>query len=216
MTAGNGLSVAYASYNKPTTITRGTNSLFFSHDPERQRYQQIAPGGTTVYLADAMGSGVLVEQFSGSGGSTQWNNYLFNAVGDRPPAPPGYNSATWRYEQLISDSGEITDRLIDPDGRYWTAHPEDDGHWRHWDVRDPNDPDGGGGNQERWPEKSLKPWPTQVRAPYGNQSATDPNGDAPEWQPPTDASRAILPGPFFPGSRIPILRFTPNLVPVIP
>ena len=34
MTAGNGLTVAYASYNKPTTITRGTNSLFFSHDPE--------------------------------------------------------------------------------------------------------------------------------------------------------------------------------------
>jgi RHS repeat-associated protein len=77
MTAGNGLTVAYASYNKPTTITRGTNSLFFSHDPEHQRYQQIAPGGTTVYLADAMGSGVLVEQFTGSGGSTQWNNYLF-------------------------------------------------------------------------------------------------------------------------------------------
>jgi len=27
-------SVAYASYNKPTSITRGTTSIGFSHDPE--------------------------------------------------------------------------------------------------------------------------------------------------------------------------------------
>ena len=45
-----------ASYNKPTSITRGTNIIGFSHDPEHQRFQQVAPGGTTLYIA---GSGVL-------------------------------------------------------------------------------------------------------------------------------------------------------------
>ena len=33
MTSGNGLTVGYTSYNKPATITRGTNSVSFDHDP---------------------------------------------------------------------------------------------------------------------------------------------------------------------------------------
>src|SRR5262249_36590325 len=40
MTSGNGLSVTYAAFNKPQTITRGTASVSFDHDPEHQRYAQ--------------------------------------------------------------------------------------------------------------------------------------------------------------------------------
>jgi RHS repeat-associated protein len=74
MTAGNGLTVAYASYNKPTSITRGTTTIGFSHDPEHQRFQQTAPGGTTLYLGGA-------EKFTGSGGAVRWTNYLMAAGG---------------------------------------------------------------------------------------------------------------------------------------
>jgi RHS repeat-associated protein len=70
MTAGNGLTVSYASYNKPTSITRGTSTIGFSHDPEHQRFQQTAPGGTTLYL------GAVAERFAGSGGTVTWSNYL--------------------------------------------------------------------------------------------------------------------------------------------
>ena len=78
MTAGNGLTVAYASYNKPTSITRGTSTIGFSHDPEHQRFQQVAPGGTTLYL----GSGAAyAEKFTGSDGSVRWSNYLVAAGG---------------------------------------------------------------------------------------------------------------------------------------
>ena len=78
MTAGNGLTVAYASYNKPTSITRGTSTIGFSHDPEHQRFQQVALGGTTLYLGNGS---AYAEKFTGSGGSVRWSNYLVAAGG---------------------------------------------------------------------------------------------------------------------------------------
>src|SRR5579871_3907009 len=42
--------------------------------------------------------------------------------------------------------------LENPDGKTYTAHPEDNGHWRHWDVQD-----GDGDDQGRWPPNSKKP-----------------------------------------------------------
>src|SRR5689334_5072558 len=78
MTAGNGLTVAYASYDKPASITRGTSSIGFSHDPEHQRFKQVAPGGTTLYLGSG---GAMAEKFTGTGGIVRWSNYLVSAGG---------------------------------------------------------------------------------------------------------------------------------------
>jgi hypothetical protein len=47
MTSGNGLSVTYTPFNKPATITRGTASVSFDHDPEHQRYAQTSLSGVT-------------------------------------------------------------------------------------------------------------------------------------------------------------------------
>jgi hypothetical protein len=74
MTAGNGLSLTYASFNKPQSITRGSASVMFAHDSEHQRFKQISSAGETLYLADA---GVLAERLAGAGGVVQWTNYLF-------------------------------------------------------------------------------------------------------------------------------------------
>ncbi len=78
MTSGNGLTLAYSAANKPAEITRGTTSISFGQDPDHQRYKQIAPGSTTLYLA---ASGVLAEKVTGGGGVVQWNNYLVTAAG---------------------------------------------------------------------------------------------------------------------------------------
>jgi hypothetical protein len=51
MTSGNGLSVSYKPFNKPATITRGTASVSFDHDPEHQRYAQTSLSGVTLYIA---------------------------------------------------------------------------------------------------------------------------------------------------------------------
>ena len=72
-TGGNGLTLTYTSYNMPATISRGTTTLVFSHDPEHQRYKQVAPNGTTLYLG---AGGAMAEKFTGSSGAIQWNNYL--------------------------------------------------------------------------------------------------------------------------------------------
>jgi RHS repeat-associated protein len=78
MSSGNGLTVSYTSSNKPTSITRGTVTIGFDHDPEQQRYRQTGPSSTTLYLN---GGGVLAERVSGTGGSEQWNHYLVAAGG---------------------------------------------------------------------------------------------------------------------------------------
>ncbi|HSN11213.1 MAG TPA: hypothetical protein VLS51_03790 [Propionibacteriaceae bacterium] len=82
--------------------------------------------------------------------------------------------------------------MKDPNGRLWMAHPEDEGHWRHWDNWDPPR-----GPKTRWPEKSLKPHKTQKRKPYGDQCGTDPNGDEPEWKPPSPLNPFMF-APEFP------------------
>ena len=43
MISGNGLTVAYTSYNKTASITRGTTSIGFEHDTEHQRFSQMGP-----------------------------------------------------------------------------------------------------------------------------------------------------------------------------
>jgi len=145
-----------------------------------------------------------------NGAVTAAFGYLFNAVGDFPPKPPGYDPATWRYAPYELDSGEFKYRVIDPEGRWWTVHPEDNGHWRHWDVDDPDDPGGGG----RWPENPFKPYNPNQRRLGPGQSRTDPSGDASPWRPPSGTDRAIVPGPFTPGARVPILRMPTPMYPV--
>ena len=78
MTAGTGRTVTYSSYNKPASISRGTTTIQFDHDPEHQRFRQTALGATTLYLA---GGGMLAEKMTGAGGSVQWTNYLVAAAG---------------------------------------------------------------------------------------------------------------------------------------
>jgi RHS repeat-associated protein len=104
------------------------------------------------------------------GDPVNWTDPSGLYIGQMPPPPPGYDPWTWTSGQW--DNGRWW--LKSPDGRTYTAHPEDAGHWRHWD--DDND--------DRWPPNSKKPRPNQKKPPYGGQCATDPSGDAPGWRPP--------------------------------
>jgi hypothetical protein len=73
MLSGNGLTYTYTASNKPATITRGTASVSFDHDPEHQRYAQTSLSGVTLYIS---GGGVLAERFAGTGGTVRWTNCL--------------------------------------------------------------------------------------------------------------------------------------------
>lgn len=117
------------------------------------------------------------------------------AIGDFPPSPPGYNPCTWSTGQW--DNGRWA--VSNPNGRTYTAHPEDNGHWRHWDVQGPDGKDEG-----RYPRNSKKTWPNQKK-PKSDQSKSDPNGNAPPWQPQanSDGSWPGITGlPAFPGDPV--------------
>ena len=66
-TSGLGRSIGYTSYNKPSSITQGSGTLFFSHDVDHQRFMQVSPEGTTrtvigAVLACARADGALSAQ----------------------------------------------------------------------------------------------------------------------------------------------------------
>ena len=50
-TAGLGRSIGYTSYNKPASITQGARTITFLDDSEHQRFKQVTPEGTTLYIA---------------------------------------------------------------------------------------------------------------------------------------------------------------------
>jgi RHS repeat-associated protein len=70
-TAGLGRSISYTSYNKPSSITQGSATLFFADDVDHQRFRQQAPEGTTFYFN---AFGVHAELFAS--GTSQWYDYV--------------------------------------------------------------------------------------------------------------------------------------------
>jgi RHS repeat-associated protein len=115
---GNGLTYAYASFNKPTQITRGTTTVSFDHDPEHQRFKQIAPGKTTLYLT---AGGIMTEKVTGTGGAITWNNYLFVAgkmVGMRVERSSGEIDTRYFHRDhlgsvaiITNETGAVVERL---------------------------------------------------------------------------------------------------------
>lgn len=76
-TSGLNRTIAWTSYNKPASITQGTRTISFQDDTEHQRFKQVTPEGTTLYIA---GFGVLAEVTNPGTASQKWTDYL--AVGN--------------------------------------------------------------------------------------------------------------------------------------
>jgi RHS repeat-associated protein len=167
----------------------GLNYNFFrDYDPSVGRYVESDPiglrGGLNTYAYAA-------------GDPARWLDRQGLAEGDFPPPPPGYDPNTWPSGAWPNNGKYWTQ---DPkNGDVYTIHPEDEGHWRHWDKQD-----GGGNDGGMCPPNSAKRRKGQKKAPYGNQSDTDPNGDAPAWTPPDPAPKPSVPVPTAPLPFVPI------------
>ena len=114
--------------------------------------------------------------------------------GQMPPALPGYDPATWHSGQWNNGRWFVES----PDGRIYTSHPEDEGHWRHWD-----------GPDDKWPPNSNKPEKNRKKKLKPSQCETDPSGDAPEWTPPTNNPFM----PFMPFNPIGVPEWVPLRIP---
>jgi hypothetical protein len=142
----------------------------------------------------------------GNTGTGPGRHVRYAANGTFPPVPPGYDPNSWKQGKWPNDGPYW---LEDPDGRKYTVHPEDDRHWRHWDIQDSD-----GDDQGRWPPNSKKPWSTQKRKPNFDQSLSDPNGDAPPWSP--DPFVPVVPQPILPTVPIPSIPIEPVPFPIPP
>ena len=76
-TSGLGRSIVYTSYNKPASITQGTRTVSFLDDTEHQRFKQVTPEGSTLYIA---AFGALAELQNPGASGQKWTEYL--AVGN--------------------------------------------------------------------------------------------------------------------------------------
>jgi RHS repeat-associated protein len=72
-TSGLGRSLVYTSYNKPSSITQGARTISFLDDTEHQRFKQVTPEGTTLYIS---GFGVLAELNNPGATSAKWTDYV--------------------------------------------------------------------------------------------------------------------------------------------
>jgi RHS repeat-associated protein len=174
------------------------NHVNASNDPTGTEW----PGGTWPAMIGQAAAchGMVLCDGGGEGGGG-------GSEGANPPPPPGYDPSKWEHGKW--DNGK--DFLKDPDGATWTAHPEDKGHWRHWDKQGPN-----GEDQGRWPKNSLKPRPNQ-RKPRGDQSLTDPSGDTPGYKMRmTRNPLGLFAFPLDFGFGLPMFVPGPILIPAIP
>jgi RHS repeat-associated protein len=130
-----------------------------------------------------------------------WVDPLGFYIGQMPPMPPDYDPWTWKPGTFADD----TPYLEDPTGRKWITHPEDIGHWRHWDKQGPDGKDEG-----RWPPNSKKPPCNQKKKPKPDQSTTDPSGN----EPPFAWPKTNPPIPFMPLDPIEIPTGIPIRIPI--
>jgi uncharacterized protein RhaS with RHS repeats len=153
LTQGLGRTISYyASYNKPSSITQGSGTLFFSHDVDHQRYKQVSPEGITYYF-DALG--LHAELFVSS--ITKWYNFIgvtSSMVGvcvlgsDSSIATRYFHTDNLGSIAVITDeSGAVAERLsYDAWGkrRYPTGQDDPSGHIESQTTRGLHRPGGAG------------------------------------------------------------------------
>jgi RHS repeat-associated protein len=72
-TSGLGRTISYTSYNKPSSITHGARTISFLDDTAHQRFKQVTPEQTTLYIS---AFGVLAELSNPGASSQKWTDYL--------------------------------------------------------------------------------------------------------------------------------------------
>jgi RHS repeat-associated protein len=102
-TSRQGNTIAWSSYNYPTTVSAGTGStaetVSFNYGPSRQRWQQSYSGNSTTEITDYVGG--LFEVVT-SGGVTNYRHYI-NAGGENVAVYSRQSNGTNTFNYMLSD-----------------------------------------------------------------------------------------------------------------
>ena len=80
MMSGAGRTVTYSSYNLPTQITQGANTVSFLYDADHTRITQYSQSGTTIYLNPRIDTGLHFEKETKNGGIEN-KHYIYGVAG---------------------------------------------------------------------------------------------------------------------------------------
>jgi RHS repeat-associated protein len=147
----------------------------------RNRYYDPATGQFTQTDPIGIAGGLNTYGFAAGDPVSYKDSYGLSAQCETPPCRSDDDPMKDRPLPPGIDEGDVTWDpehgwyVHDEDGRIIRPHPEDAGHWDHWEIYPP----GMRGRPADFPSNKRKPWPNQKRGPYGPQSPTDPWNEVP-------------------------------------
>ena len=128
--SGAGRTVTYTSYNLPTQITQGTNSVSFLYDADHTRVRQTSASGTMIYLNPRIDTGMHFEKEI-KNGIAEYKHYIYGAAGvvgvysTKGTGPDTVRSTQYFHQDhlgsiavVTNDSGTVVARnAFDPWGK---------------------------------------------------------------------------------------------------
>ncbi|MEX2961981.1 RHS repeat domain-containing protein [Microbulbifer sp. TYP-18] len=111
MTSGDGRTIQYSYFDKPTLISKGNKSTAIKYGPGRSRYQRIDQEGsnttTTTYI------GGLYEKVEKPGGAVEERHFIGGSVivtvSDRSTSSPGTTDTGYLHKDHLGSITAITD-----------------------------------------------------------------------------------------------------------
>ncbi|MEX2961985.1 RHS repeat domain-containing protein [Microbulbifer sp. TYP-18] len=114
MTSGDGRTIQYSYFDKPTLISKGNKSTAIKYGPGRSRYQRIDQEGsnttTTTYI------GGLYEKVEKPGGAVEERHFIGGSVvvtvSDRSTSSPGTTHTRYLHKDHLGSITAITDEQM--------------------------------------------------------------------------------------------------------
>ncbi|MCX7110500.1 MAG: FG-GAP-like repeat-containing protein [Proteobacteria bacterium] len=106
----NNRTVAYTSYDMPSKIVQGTNTVTFDYDANHARFRQTGPNGMTVYLNPRMDLGGHFEQtVGGSGTESRHTVYAAGKAIAEVVSNGGYKQTRYFHTDHLGSIDAVTD-----------------------------------------------------------------------------------------------------------
>ena len=113
--------VSYTSWDMPAKITRGTATLTYAYDANHERFRQVGPEGTTIYLNPRVDLGAHFEQTTFPGGSKESRHHIYagaQVIGELVLTSTGVKTTRYFHSDQLGSVDAVTNDLGNVVARY--------------------------------------------------------------------------------------------------